>query len=162
MDSLIRAYLPLVRAIAQGFRTSLPPHIDVEDLVQEGSLALRSIAEGFDPDRGVSFAVYAWPRVRGAMLDYIRRCYRETWPSTNAGAELQNSDEGSSAAAVENHLVCELLTDLLDSREKAIIRGEFLEGHSLAALARQMHVSDTRVRQIRNRALRRMRDKAAA
>ena len=46
--------------------------IDVEDLVQEGSMRLYDCIEKFDPDSGNQFLTYAVPAIKNAMLDYVR------------------------------------------------------------------------------------------
>ena len=46
--------------------------IDVEDLVQEGSMGLYDCIEKFDPDSGNQFLTYAVPAIKNAMLDYVR------------------------------------------------------------------------------------------
>ena len=47
-------------------------HIDLDDLVQEGSLGLCSCIESYNPDSGNLFLTYAGPAIRNAMIDYIR------------------------------------------------------------------------------------------
>jgi RNA polymerase sigma factor for flagellar operon FliA len=69
----LRAHLPLVRNIVDRIRSSLPPHIDVEDLYSVGLGGLIQAARKFDPAHGVSFPNFASNRIRGAVLDELRR-----------------------------------------------------------------------------------------
>lgn len=73
MDSLVRKHMPLVRRLAWHVHGSMSTLIDVEDLVQIGLVALVEAAASFE-DRGlVSFDQYLQTRVRGAMIDELRR-----------------------------------------------------------------------------------------
>jgi RNA polymerase sigma factor for flagellar operon FliA len=54
-------------------RASLPAHLDVDDLYSVGLLGLIQAQRRFDPTHGVTFAAYAAMRVRGAVLDELRR-----------------------------------------------------------------------------------------
>ena len=70
--SLVSAHMPLVRKIAWHVHARVASAIDVEDLAQIGMVALVEAANGFE-DRGLGFASYAQMRVRGAMIDHLRR-----------------------------------------------------------------------------------------
>ncbi|MBA4761981.1 sigma-70 family RNA polymerase sigma factor [Sphingomonas sp.] len=73
MDALVRKHMPLVRRLAWHVHGSMSTLIDVEDLVQIGLVALVEAAGSFE-DRGlVSFDQYLHTRVRGAMIDELRR-----------------------------------------------------------------------------------------
>jgi RNA polymerase sigma factor FliA len=71
------AGLPFVEALARRLAASMPHSIDIGDLVQDGVLGLIDAAHRFDEDRGIKFETFAERRVRGAMIDALRR---EAWP----------------------------------------------------------------------------------
>lgn len=72
-ERLISSHLALVRRIAWHVHARVSSAIDVEDLVQIGMVALIEAARGFE-DRGhAAFATYASVRVRGAMIDQLRK-----------------------------------------------------------------------------------------
>lgn len=71
-DALVRAHMALVRKIAWHVHGRVASAIEVEDLVQIGMVALVEAANGFE-DRGHAFATYATLRIRGAMIDHLRR-----------------------------------------------------------------------------------------
>ncbi|ASY43566.1 MAG: sigma-70 family RNA polymerase sigma factor [Pseudomonadota bacterium] len=71
-ERLARQYMPLVRKIAWHVHGRVSTAIEVEDLLQIGMVALVEAANGFE-DRGLGFAAYAQLRVRGAMIDHLRR-----------------------------------------------------------------------------------------
>ncbi len=71
-DAIIRAHSSLVRRIAWHVHSRMSSAIEVEDLIQIGMVALIEAARTFE-DRGISFIPYASMRVRGAMIDELRR-----------------------------------------------------------------------------------------
>ena len=73
----IVAGLPFVEGLARRMAASMPNSIDVGDLVQDGVLGLIDAAKRFDEDRGIKFETFAERRVRGAMIDALRR---DAWP----------------------------------------------------------------------------------
>jgi RNA polymerase sigma factor for flagellar operon FliA len=72
-DELILAHLPLVRHVIGKLTAHLPPGADVENLESAGTLGLVEAANHFDPDRGTQFKTFAYARIRGAVLDELRR-----------------------------------------------------------------------------------------
>jgi RNA polymerase sigma factor FliA len=72
-DDLVKAHLPLVKRIAYHLVSRLPASVQVDDLIQAGLIGLMDAAAHYDPALGASFETYAGIRVRGAMLDEIRR-----------------------------------------------------------------------------------------
>lgn len=70
---LVDQHLPLIRHIALGLSRSLPPSFPVEDLIQEGVIGLLRAATQYNPSRGVPFACFSRKRIRGAMLESVRR-----------------------------------------------------------------------------------------
>jgi RNA polymerase sigma factor for flagellar operon FliA len=73
----VEAGLPFVQALARRLASSMPHSIDIGDLVQDGVLGLIDAAQRFDEERGIKFETFAERRVRGAMIDALRR---EAWP----------------------------------------------------------------------------------
>jgi RNA polymerase sigma factor FliA len=69
--------LPFVEALARRMASSMPNSIDIGDLVQDGVLGLIDAAHRFDEARGIKFETFAERRVRGAMIDALRR---DAWP----------------------------------------------------------------------------------
>jgi RNA polymerase sigma factor for flagellar operon FliA len=73
----IVAGLPFVESLARRVAASMPHSIDVGDLVQDGMIGLIDAAHRFDESRGIKFETFAERRVRGAMIDALRR---DAWP----------------------------------------------------------------------------------
>ena len=72
-DELVRRHAPLVRRIAYHLMGRLPASVDVGDLIQAGMIGLLEAARHFAHDKGASFETFAGIRIRGAMLDELRR-----------------------------------------------------------------------------------------
>src|SRR3989338_3208892 len=69
----VEAYMPLVHSIASLVSgKGLPPNIEYDDLVSDGTVGLMKAWDNFDPKRGVKFETYASYRVRGEMLDGLK------------------------------------------------------------------------------------------
>jgi len=72
-DTLVERYAPLVKRIAYHLVGRLPPSVLVDDLIQAGMIGLLDAARQYDGRQGASFETYATIRIRGAMLDELRR-----------------------------------------------------------------------------------------
>ncbi len=72
-DELMTRYAPLVKRIAYHMMGRLPSNIQLEDMVQAGMIGLFEALKGYDMSRGASFETYARIRIRGAMIDEVRR-----------------------------------------------------------------------------------------
>ena len=72
-DDLVVQHVPLVKRIAYHLLGKLPDTVLIEDLIQAGMLGLLEAVKNFDPAQGASFETYAGIRIRGAMLDEVRR-----------------------------------------------------------------------------------------
>ena len=71
------AGLPFVEALARRMAATMPNSIDICDLVQDGVIGLIDAARRFDEGRGIKFETFAERRVRGAMIDALRK---DAWP----------------------------------------------------------------------------------
>ena len=71
------AGLPFVEALARRMAATMPHSIDLSDLVQDGVIGLIDAAERFDAARGIKFETFAERRIRGAMIDALRK---DAWP----------------------------------------------------------------------------------
>ena len=72
-DELVNRHAPLVKRIAYHLMSRLPPSVQADDLIQAGMIGLLEASRNYDPTQGASFETYAGIRIRGAMLDEIRR-----------------------------------------------------------------------------------------
>lgn len=72
-SQLVEHHVPLVKRIAYHLLGRLPSDVQVEDLIQAGVVGLLEAARQYDASQGASFETYAGIRIRGAMLDEVRR-----------------------------------------------------------------------------------------
>jgi RNA polymerase sigma factor FliA len=96
-NELIELHLPLVRRVLERIRRTLPRHIDCEDLHSVGVTGLIAAAQRFDPAQHQTFPGYACLRIRGAILDELRRldwCPRRTRARTRKiNSEIQLAEQ---------------------------------------------------------------------
>ena len=76
-EDRISSGLPFVEALARRLASGMPHSVDLGDLVQDGMIGLIDAAQRFDVSRGIKFETFAERRVRGAMIDALRR---DAWP----------------------------------------------------------------------------------
>ncbi len=67
------AHLEQVRRIALHLAARLPPNVELDDLIQAGTIGLMDAVRHYRDDRGARFETYAGIRIRGAMIDELRR-----------------------------------------------------------------------------------------
>src|SRR5882757_5520379 len=72
-DALLTENLSLVHHVARQLERKLSNELDHDELVSAGTLGLMSAMNAFDPERGLAFSTFAVPRIRGAILDELRR-----------------------------------------------------------------------------------------
>lgn len=72
-SELVQKHAELVKRIAYHLAARLPPSVDVDDLIQAGVIGLLEAARHYTDTRGASFETYAGIRIRGAMVDELRK-----------------------------------------------------------------------------------------
>lgn len=72
-ESLIVTHMPMVRRVAVHLKARVPPFMELDELIQVGMVGLIEAARSFDPTKGFEFEHFALSRVRGAILDEVRR-----------------------------------------------------------------------------------------
>src|SRR4051812_31658788 len=73
----VLASIPFVEQLARRVAATMPHSIDIGDLVQDGVIGLIDASDRFDEGRGIKFETFAERRVRGAMIDALRK---DAWP----------------------------------------------------------------------------------
>lgn len=150
--------------------------IEIDDLVQEGSLGLLDCISGFQPDTGNKFLTYAAPAIRNAMVDYIRR-WNPTFEAKNLGsivrldtvAKDENKGKHEFVAdsriknpeqiyiAKETHEEIYTALQRIDRRDRAYLWYRFgfkddME-HPLNETAKHFHLSESRAKSMEKLAL---------
>lgn len=164
---LIESYQPLVCREAMPWR-SRP---DIMDAVQEGTVGLIEAVETYDPERGVAFSLYGMHRIRGRILDFLRKEGGADTPcleslATEEGEELNLKESLADRSAltvpeqVENAVFSERLHHALDrlpGNEKAVLEGMYLGTADAREMAADLSVSLAHVYRLRDKGIRRVR-----
>ncbi len=160
---LMTAYQPLVFKIAISFQLSEP---DTMELIQEGMVGLLEAAENYDYTRGVAFSVFASFRIRGSMVDYLKK--------SNNGALYLEGDLGSGltlgetlasvqaspSELAERQLLHEKVTQALcrlPEKEQQVITGMYLEDRTAQSVADAIDISLGHVYRLQKKGVRRIR-----
>lgn len=72
-DALVHQYAPLVKRIALHLLARLPASVQLDDLIQAGMIGLLEASQKYDAGKGASFETYAGIRIRGSMMDEVRK-----------------------------------------------------------------------------------------
>jgi RNA polymerase sigma factor for flagellar operon FliA len=72
-EELVLAHLGLVKRVALHLKARVPAFMELDELIQVGMMGLLEASRVFDASKGVDFENFAHSRVRGAMLDEVRR-----------------------------------------------------------------------------------------
>ena len=72
-EDLVMAHLGLVKRVAVHLKARIPAFMELDELVQVGMIGLLEASRAYDPSKGIGFENFAHARVRGAMLDEVRR-----------------------------------------------------------------------------------------
>lgn len=160
---LMTAYQPLVFKIAISFQL---PEGDTMELIQEGMVGLLEAAENYDYTRGVAFSVFASFRIKGSMVDYLKK--------SNSGAlylegdlgsgltlgETLTSVQASPTELAERQLLHEKVTQALrrlPEKEQQVITGMYLEDKTAQSVADAIDISLGHVYRLQKKGVRRIR-----
>lgn len=154
--ALIEAYQPLV------FRTALPYRAMecIMDIVQEGTVGLIEAAETFDHTRGVAFSLYAVHRIRGRMMDCLRREGRADILSGDACEDgLADLSSSVPEQAETNELVRRLrqAMDRLPLNERTVLEGIYLKSEAPQDMADGLGLSLSHVYRLKRKGIQRVR-----
>jgi len=122
-DELVTSQVDLVKRIAHHLAARLPATVDVNDLMQSGMVGLLEAAANFDASRGASFETYAGIRIRGAMLDDIRKhdwTPRSVHHKYRQVMEAMTAVEGRTGRAATSEEVAEQLQISIDEYHKIL------------------------------------------
>ena len=122
-EELVTKYASLVKRIAYHIMSRLPPSVQVDDLIQSGMIGLLEAAKNYDAEQGASFETYAGIRIRGAMLDEIRKgdwAPRSVHRKARQVADAVRSIENDSGRDARDHEVAKALDMTLDEYHKTL------------------------------------------
>ena len=157
------AYQPLVFREVMPYR-ALPA---VMDAVQEGTIGLIEAVERYDPARGVAFSLYAVHRVRGCILDFLRREGTVDLPCLEASDEMHETAKELIAAVqpsvpelAEHHALVGVLGDAmarLPLQERRVLEGVTIGGTRAQTMAQMLDVTPAHIYRLQQSGIRRIR-----
>jgi len=162
--TLIESYQPLVFKQALPFRQSPC----VMDLIQEGTVGLIEAAESYDPSRGVAFSLYGVHRIRGRILNYLKKegnvdiaCLEGEEDSEELSLQKEQLPDHALSVAeqAEQHELARQLHHALDrlpEKEKAALEGYMLS-EDAAVTADALDVSPSHIYRLQKNGIRRVR-----
>jgi len=89
-EEFILKYAPLVKQIAERMAVRLPPNISKDELIGPGVMGLFDAIDKFDSERGIKFRTYASLRIKGAILDELRKM---DWTSRSVRRNINKIEE---------------------------------------------------------------------
>lgn len=98
LGELMIAYEPIVVANAKAMAKQLPKHIELDDLTSEGYFGLVDAIKKFDDSFGYKFETYASFRIRGAILDHLRR---NDWAPRSLRSKSKDVERASTKLSAE-------------------------------------------------------------
>jgi RNA polymerase sigma factor for flagellar operon FliA len=155
-QTLVLNYVPLANKLAHQKKKTLPNFVDVEDLKSAAYLGLVEAANRFDPTLGVAFSTFAYPRIFGAIYDYLReqgwfkRGDKTTMMSLDVFDDNQCSLKDLVPAKCESNIneLFEVVTLDFDDQAKNIIKLYFVEEYSMKEVGDIIGLSESRVCQL--------------
>jgi len=111
-DDLVKQYLPLLKTVVGRLALTLPSHLEIEDFFSVGAIGLLHAIRNFDPSKGTSFETYARFRIRGAVLDELRKSDWASRTIRDKTRKIQtamiNLEQQNGAAPSEREMAAEL------------------------------------------------------
>lgn len=161
---LIEAYQPLVFKLVMQVR---PPAPVLMDMIQEGTVGLIEAVERFDYERGVRFSTFATYRIRGRVLNSLRRNHpveysldQEGQAELTLAGRLADPSADAALASIEDATLVSQVKDVIDvlpERERAILRATYVESRAPHRIAAELQISLSHFYRLHKQAIERLR-----
>ncbi|MBQ7169340.1 MAG: FliA/WhiG family RNA polymerase sigma factor [Synergistaceae bacterium] len=135
-DDLIMRYLPLIKYVVGRMAVTPPQGLDYEDILSFGVFGLMDAVEKFDPTKGYVFQTYAIPRIRGAILDELRKC---DWFSRTGREKVQKFNRAMEKVLRDKGE----MDDALIMQEMGVTEDEYYDIQDLASRGYITSLDDT-------------------
>ncbi len=155
---LVEQYMPWANKLANRKKKTLPKFIDIEDLRSAAYLGLVEAANRFKPELGIEFTTFSYPRIWGAIHDYLRE---QGWIKKGSNTQMLSLDvpstDGEDAALKDTiearpeddtEECFEVITLNLDSQAKDVLRHYFIDDYSMKEVGEKFGVSESRISQL--------------
>jgi RNA polymerase sigma factor for flagellar operon FliA len=169
--ALIERYMPLARSLSRRVRLVDTPLADSDDLASAAFLGLIDAVDRFEPGRGVPFEAYASLRIRGAIIDEIRRTDERGRAAAGAEAKPRTlsldglveddwrpflgTDDGVDDKFEQEDLCgrVEGALQVLPPRQREVLARYYADALTLREAGKRMGISEARACQLHGRAI---------
>jgi RNA polymerase sigma factor for flagellar operon FliA len=156
MQQLVEQYIPFANKLASQKKRNLPKFIDIEELKSAAYMGLVEAASRYNPDLGVKFTTFSYPRIFGAIHDYLREqgWMKREHAVLSLDARCADSEDcvlrDTIEAKVESDVedCFEVITLNLDDHAKKILHTYFIDEYSMKEVGDRFGVSESRISQL--------------
>ena len=170
-NEIVLMYMDLVKMIAVSMRNIYTGYAESDDIINEGVIALMAAIDGFDPEKNVKFETYAGIRIKGAVIDYLRKLDRVPRTLRKLSKQLDDNfarlnselcrtptDEELETADAkmyerEKKQVIADAVATLPEKEKQVVTMYYYERLKYSEIAKVMSITQSRVCQIHSKAM---------
>jgi RNA polymerase sigma factor (sigma-70 family) len=171
-QQLVEQYIPFANKLAYKKKKGLPKFVDLEELKSAAYLGLVEAASRYNPDLGIKFTTFSYPRIFGAIHDFLRE---QGWMRRDEPVQMMSLDvpctdgedctlkdtlEAKEGARTEECF--EAITIPLDDRERDVLRHYYIDEYSMKEVGDKFGVSESRISQLIKQYKGRLRDHWAA
>ncbi len=160
---IIEHYQPLVFKEAMRYR-----HLceDAMDLVQEGLVGLIEAAERFDPGREVSFSLFSIHRIRGRILDFLRKegkkdsLITDSFDEDISWWETMPMEESSLEKRVEDTILYDIINEALGrlpQKEQLVMEQFYYADRPIKSIAKELDISESYISRLQRQGVKRLR-----
>lgn len=150
-EKIVVEYLFLVRSIAAKYNKLGVPQ---EDLEQEGMIGLLEAADKYEDDKGAKFSTYATFWIKKRILEAVEKEKRTTFNTFELNEETTASKDKPVADSTEKKIA---FPEQMPEAEKLVIKLLYEKQLTLAEISKHLDIPRERVRQLKEKALRRIR-----
>ena len=160
--TIIEHYQPLVLKEANVYKST---KVDMMDCIQEGTIGLIEAVERYDSTKGVAFSLYAVHRIRGRILDYLRKEGKKGFILQEETEDGKTWWEQLPAEGPSTEIVCEermygdmvtLAMKQLPLAEQHVVEEVYYKDHSVASIADTLECSHSYIHRLRRKGLARL------
>ena len=160
--TIIEHYQPLVLKEANVYKST---KVDMMDCIQEGTIGLIEAVERYDSTKGVAFSLYAVHRIRGRILDYLRKEGKKGFILQEETEDGETWWEQIPAEGPSTEIVCEermygdmvtLAMKQLPLAEQHVVEEVYYKDHSVASIADTLECSHSYIHRLRRKGLARL------
>ncbi|MHA2380687.1 MAG: sigma-70 family RNA polymerase sigma factor, partial [Candidatus Thorarchaeota archaeon] len=164
-QQLVEQYVPMANKLAHKKKRTLPRFVDVEELKSAAYMGLVEAASRYKPEMGVAFSTFAYPRVSGAIYDYLRQESGGKREASVLSMDEPVEEECSLKNLLEarpernNDEFLEAVSLDLGPQAREVLRHYFIDAYSMKEVGDKFGVSESRISQLIKQYKSRIRDK---